>query len=269
MSGLARYLRLSLALARFSLARELAFRGNFVVKIIVELLWLGILLTFYGLIFKQTSVVADWSESQYLFFVGCYFALEGLIETLFLENCNEFADLVRSGDLDFFLLQPIDEQFLITCRKIDWSTAPNIFLGAAVMGLALHRLGWTFDAGQVALFVLLFGCGTMMAYSFLVLLTATSVWLVRNQSLFEMWWLVTSLMRYPREVFQVGWATPLGWVFTFLVPVMLVVSVPAETMVRALTPGFAFFMCATALVLLGVSRRVFRTALRRYRSASS
>ena len=52
-----------------------------------------------------------------MFFVGCFFALNGLIETLFLENCNEFAELVRTGDLDFLLLKPIDEQFLITCRR--------------------------------------------------------------------------------------------------------------------------------------------------------
>src|SRR5262249_32108544 len=162
-------------------------------------------------------------------------------------------------------LQPIDEQFLITSRKIDWSTAPNVILGAAVMGIALHRMGWSFDAGQVALFLVLFACGTVIAYSFLVLLTATSVWLVRNQSLFEMWWLVTSLMRYPREIFQVGWAAPLGYLFTFLIPVMLVVSVPAETMVRTLSPGFALFMAATAITLLWLSRRFFRAALRRYR----
>ena len=59
-----------------------------------------------------------------------------LIETLFLENCNEFADLVRSGDLDFFLLKPIDEQFLVSCRRIDWSCAPNVLLGFGVMGYA-------------------------------------------------------------------------------------------------------------------------------------
>ena len=64
-------------------------------------------------------------RTQYLFFVGCFFALNGLIETFFLDNCNEFAELVRTGDLDFLLLKPIDEQFLITCRKIDWGTAPE------------------------------------------------------------------------------------------------------------------------------------------------
>ena len=64
---------------------------------------------------------------------------------LFLENCNDFAELVRTGDLDFLLLRPIDEQFLITCRKVDWATAPNVLMGAAVMGIALARLHWAFD----------------------------------------------------------------------------------------------------------------------------
>lgn len=269
MTNAARYLRLMLALARYSLARELAFRANFLVKIAVEVLWLSILLVFYRTVFARTSVVAEWDETQYLFFVGCYFALEGLIETLFLENCNEFADLVRSGDLDFFLLKPIDEQFLVTCRNLDWSTAPNVLMGSAVMGLSLHQMGWQFDPLQVTAFVALFVCGVLIAYSFLVMLTASAVWMVRNQSLYEMWWLFTSLMRYPREVFSRSWAAPLGWVFTFLVPVMLVVNVPARAMVRVFEPDFAAFSVVTAVVLLLVSRRFFRHALRRYRSASS
>src|SRR5438876_10246992 len=111
-----RYVRLWLSLARFSLAREMAFRVNFVVKGFVEVLWLSILLVFYGMLFTQTDNVASWTRGEYLFFVGCYFTFQGLVEALFIENCNQFADLVRTGDLDFYLLKPIDEQFLVTFR---------------------------------------------------------------------------------------------------------------------------------------------------------
>src|SRR5207245_4352118 len=145
MQAVTRYCRLLFALARYGIARELAFRSNFVVKISVEVLWLAILLAFYKTIFAKTSIVADWSESEYLFFVGCYFALEGFIETFFLENCNEFADLVRTGDLDFYLLKPIDEQFLVTCRKIDWSTALNVLFGSEVMELLLLQTHLSFS----------------------------------------------------------------------------------------------------------------------------
>jgi viologen exporter family transport system permease protein len=268
MQTATRYLRLWLAFARFGLLRELSFRTNFLVKISVEVLWLGILLVFYRTVFQQTSMVAEWNQEEFLFFVGCYFALGGLIETLFLENCNEFADLVRTGDLDFYLLKPIDEQFLITCRNIDWSTAANVLMGGGVMVIALWQLGWQGDAGKVFFFLVLFGCGTALAYGFLLLLTSASVWFMRNQSLYEMWWLFSTLMRYPREIFS-RWAAPVGWFFSFVVPIMLVINVPARMMVKTLNPIFVVYTAATTAVVLFVSRRVFRKALTRYRSASS
>jgi ABC-2 type transport system permease protein len=266
---LARHLRLYLALARYGLARELAFRGNFLVKLAVEVIWLFILLGFYRTIFTKTSNVATWSESEYLFFVGCYFALGGVIESLFLVNCNEFAELVRTGDLDFYLLKPIDEQFLVTCRDIDWSSIANVLMGSIIMALALHGIGWQFDLGRVVGFAILFICGLAITYSCLVLLTAISVWFKRNQSLYEVWWLFTSLMRYPREIFTGPWASPMGAFFTFIIPILLVVNVPANVLVRVFDAGLVAFTVVVSVVLLALSRWFFRYALRRYRSASS
>ncbi len=270
MTGPGRYVRLFGAFARFGLATEMAFRANFLVKLFVEALWLGLLLVFYKVIFSKTSTVAGWNQNSYLFFVGCHYALSGIIETFFLENCVGFAELVRTGDLDFYLLRPIDEQFLVTFRHVDWSTSLNILQGAAIMVYALAAAGKGVEPLQAALFAVLFTCGCAMAYSFLLLLSSLSVYMVRNQSLMEMWWLFTTLMRYPREIFEkTAWAIPIGAFFTFIVPVLLVVSVPATTMVKALEPGFAALMVLSAVALLLVSRWFFRRALRAYRSASS
>lgn len=270
MSGPGRYLRLLLAFARFGLATEMSFRVNFLVKITVEALWLAILILFYELIFQRTDSVAGWDRSRYLFFVGCHYALGGLIETFFLDNCTGFADLVRSGDLDLYLLKPIDEQFLITCRRVDWSTFPNILQGIGVMVYALWAMDWSFQFLRLLAFLLLFICGSVMAYSFLLMLCSLSVWMVRNQSLMESWWLFTTLMRYPREIFtSTVWGSPVGWFFTFILPVLLVISVPADTMVRSFEPPFIFLMLVASVLLFLLSRAFFRHALSSYRSASS
>lgn len=269
MATIFRYFRLWLALARFSLVRELAFRTNFLVKIAVEILWLGILLVFYHTVFQKTDRVADWNQLQYLFFVGCYFTLGGILETLFLENCNQFADLVRSGELDFYLLKPLDEQFLVSCRTVDWSCAPNLLMGLGVMLAALHQLDWSFDLVQVLLFLAMSASGIALCYGFMIMMTSASVWFMRNQSLFEMWWLFSTLMRYPREIFRGTWATPVGWFFWFVVPIMLATNVPARTMVKVLEPVLLLYTAAATVLVLLVSRWFFRFALRRYRSASS
>jgi ABC-2 type transport system permease protein len=264
-----KYLRLLGHLARYTLNRELAFRGNFLVKVSVEVLWLGILIAFYRTVFARTSHVANWTEPEYFFFVGCFFTLNGLIETLFLENCNEFAELVRTGDLDFLLLKPIDEQFLITLRRVDWGTAPNVLMGAVLMVIALVQKSWQFDPVRVAVFFVTLVCGAAIAYSFMLLLTSVSVWMVRNQSLMEMWWLFSSLARYPKEIFSGRWAEPLGNFFTYVVPILVVSNVPANVMVRILDPSLVVLTIVAAAILLWLSRRFFQHALRSYRSASS
>jgi ABC-2 type transport system permease protein len=272
VAELTRYFRLLGTLARFALQTELAFRANFLVKLFVEGMWLGMLLVLYDRIFANIGPdgsIAGWTYHDYFFFIGCYYALGGIVETLFLENCTSFADLVRTGDLDFFLLRPIDEQFLLSCRHFDWSTAPNILLGVLIMAVNLHAMGWAFDPVRLGLFLALFVCGCAMAYAFLLMLSAASVWMVRNQSLLELWWLFTTLMRYPRQIYRGGWATAFGWVFTFVLPVLLAVGVPAETMVKTLEPGFVVWVIVSTAVLLVVSRWFFFRALRSYRSASS
>jgi ABC-2 type transport system permease protein len=264
-----RYVRLLGSLARFSLLGEMAFRGNYLLKVVVEVLWLGLLLLFYDTIYARTSAIGGWTKSEYLFFLGCYTALEGLLETFVLGNCSEFAELVRTGELDVILLRPIDEQFLVSFRRVEWSSVPNVVLGSGLMIYGLVQQAWSFDLLRLAGFAIAFACAAAMAYSFLIMLSATAVWMVRNQSLYELWWLFTSLMRYPREIFSGSWAAPLGLIFTYLIPVLLVINVPARTMVKVLEPEMMAFMMAVAVGLVWLSRRVFRRALMSYRSASS
>jgi ABC-2 type transport system permease protein len=76
-------------------------------------------------------------------------------------------------------------------------------------------------------------------------------------------------MRYPREIYTGKWASPFGWFFTFVVPVLLVVNVPADIMVKTLHWEFVLGSLGATAVLLGLSRRFFRRALHSYRSASS
>lgn len=68
--GLGSYFRLLGAFGRFSLNREMAFRGNFLMKVLLEVVWLGILLLFFHTIFRNTSRIEGWNEYQYLFFLG-------------------------------------------------------------------------------------------------------------------------------------------------------------------------------------------------------
>src|SRR5205823_6760577 len=137
----------------------------------------------------------------------------------------------------------------------DWSCVPNVVIGCGVMLYGLHELGWAVAPWRVPLFVLMMACGAGMAYSFLLLLTSASVWFMRNQSLFEMWWLFSTLMRYPREIFNTGIAYGAGVFFSFVVPIMLVTNVPASIMIRPFfEPMLVIYTAVATVVVLWLSR---------------
>ena len=67
-------------------------------------------------------------------------------------------------------------------------------------------------------------------------------------------------------------STPLRHVFTFLVPILVVVNVPARLMAKPLAEqdwGLAAFAVVATAAGFVVSRRLFHRALQSYRSASS
>ncbi len=49
-----------------------------------------------------------------------------------MPNANEFSELIRTGGLDFALLKPIDTQFLISFRRIEWSALSNFVVGLLI-----------------------------------------------------------------------------------------------------------------------------------------
>jgi ABC-2 type transport system permease protein len=103
-------------------------------------------------------------------------------------------------------------------------------------------------------------------------LAAATILLGRNQSLYDFWFYLTNFSRYPAEIYAGPWGGPLRTVCTFVIPILLVVNVPAGVLARPLT-GAAWWpvagAVAAALATLVLSRLVFQRALATYRSASS
>jgi ABC-2 type transport system permease protein len=272
------YLRVFLTFARNSLVRDMTFRANFLIDLITSVCWVFINLGFYTLIFHYTPAIGvgtGWEKYQYFLFLSTALLINSLVQALFMTNADELSELVRNGMLDFALLKPIDTQFLVSLTRIEWSSLGNFAVGLGLMGYSMYELHYLPGLVQIVLYPLYVACGVAIYYSLMIALASTSVWLGRNQTLFDFWFYITNFSRYPMEIYEGRWGTPLRRVFTFCIPVLLVVNVPAQILVRPLdpqTPGDwllpGFALLATVASLAG-SRWVFQRALGSYRSASS
>jgi ABC-2 type transport system permease protein len=77
------------------------------------------------------------------------------------------------------------------------------------------------------------------------------------------------------EIYEGPFGTPLRHIFTFLIPIMVVINVPAALLAKPLTAEnperllLAGFALVATIASLALSRWVFMRALASYRSASS
>src|SRR4030095_8170284 len=117
---LRRYALIYLAFLRNSLVRELGFKANFILWIIVELLWFGLQLAFMAVIYSHTDRIASWTQWQVVFLVGANHFIQQIFTALFMANCMKLSENVRTGALDFMLLMPVNARFLISLRHINF-----------------------------------------------------------------------------------------------------------------------------------------------------
>lgn len=338
---------------------------------------------FYIIVFQHTDAIGKttgWEQSEFFLFLSTTWLINSLVQTFFMPNAQEFSELIRTGNLDFALVKPIDTQFLISFQRVEWSSLSNFVLGIVLLivsvgqlttrgqaivvngdesrfaneqtisivdangtasilefndrrsvaghhpivigggkrtaeqmasaiseaintlpgamltakvdenrvvleqdvqikldasATALANRRWDLEPLMLVLYPFYVLCGTAILYSVMIGLAATSIWLGRNQSLYNFWFYITNFSRYPMEIYQRSWGWVLWGVFTFVVPVLVVVNVPARLLAQPLNPrhnwewwlaGFALMATAFSLLL---SRKVFQKALLSYRSASS
>jgi ABC-2 type transport system permease protein len=270
--------------ARNSLIRDMTFRTNFIIEAVSSATWALMNLGFYTLLFDLMyrdggggpGQIAGWGKFEFFVFIATTMLVNSLVQAFFMPNAEELSELTRTGGLDFALLKPIDTQFLVSLQKVSWSSFGNLFLALALLAYALPRIeGLTLSPLQVVLYPLYVVAGTLILYSIMIALAATSIWLGRNQSLYDFWFYITNFSRYPMEIYDGPYGTPLRQLFTFVIPILVVINVPAAILVKPFSADnpYRLYLAGFALVAtaasLAFSRWVFQRALASYRSASS
>ena len=137
----ASYLRVFATFFRNSLVREMTFRGNLLITIVTRLFYFVARVALFEIIYRQVVAINDWTRPEYFAFLATGMLINSLVETFFMPNCANFSELIRTGNLDFALLKPIDPQFLISFEKMELAMLNQALLALVLLGYALVRIG--------------------------------------------------------------------------------------------------------------------------------
>ena len=265
-TALVRYWGIYTALWKNSVTREMMFKGNFLLWILVEVLWFGLQLAFIGVLYLHTDQIGTWTKWQVVLLVGASHFIQQVFQAFFLVNCTNLSEFVRTGKLDFLLLLPVNTRFVVSLRQVDLGSFVNAASGIAVMAYAARQLHLVPGTAQILGFAALCAVGIMIHYSLMFALATISFWTVRAQGIVWGYYNLFQIARLPDEAFR-GWFKA---VFTFALPMLLVVNVPARVLADKLNSREPLLLLLGLGVVCALfSEWVWRLSVRRYTSASS
>jgi ABC-2 type transport system permease protein len=261
------YLRLIRRFAAASAQNALAYRANFWISLLHSLLNLGIGVLGVVVLFGQIETIHGWELASALVLLGVYLTV-GALRNLFIgPSLNALAGMdgeIWTGQFDFTLLRPADPQFLASFRYWQPLALIDLALGLGVLGVGISQLHQSLMLLHLLAFLVTLTAGVTILYAILLAFSALVLW----SPGFLFTWMFDALFqmaRYPLGLYP-GW---LRLVLTWVVPVGVMTTVPAQALIGGLSTGMLLGSVMLALAFFIGASALFRIGLRRYGSASS
>ncbi|HEY8375260.1 MAG TPA: ABC-2 family transporter protein [Nannocystis sp.] len=259
------YVRLFLAQLKMSALQALQYRVGFWTEGMLGLLWsaLGIAPLFVAV--EHLGSVQGWNRWELVVLTGCYTTMVGVFSAFLQPAVRESMDHIRLGTLDYVLLRPADGLMLcLMCAFRPWNLVEMIG-GVLLIVTGLWMLGAT-PSWTTLLSTLCTGAAGLVAlYALGVLMLCVSFRAMQLQSLMYVMEALLDFGRWPAQVFP----PLLRALFTFVVPLLVMTSYPAEALLGRLSLGTAVGLMGIGAVLLALARATWRRSIRNYTSASS
>lgn len=260
-----RYALLFWIQVRASLAAAMQYRINFLIDGVMSIWWMIWTLVPLYAVFRGRQAVAGWSFPEALLVAAWFTVLRGFLEGLINPSLIETGEKIRTGTLDFVLVKPADGQFLISTSKFQPWKVFDVAAGVIMGVVAFQQLGRAPAIADLALAAFLLGAAMLVMYSLWVLVICAAFWVVRLDNLAYLLGSIFDAARWPIDVFRGAWRI----VFTFIIPLAVMTTYPARALLGTLDARTSLLAMAGAAAAFFFSRAMWKTALRRYTSASS
>jgi ABC-2 type transport system permease protein len=258
-----RYLKLLRVQLRAALLLMMQYRVDFFVDAGLSVFWVAVSLVPLLVLFGQRQSVAGWSWPEALLVVAWFNVLKGVLEGAIQPALQAVVEHIRRGTLDFLLLKPVDAQFIVSTARFELGHIADVISGLLIVGFALHRLGHRPSLGAVLATVVLLLAAVLLLYSIWILVISLAFYVVKVDNLSYLFSSIYDAARWPASVFR----GVIAFVFTFVIPLAVMTTYPALSILGRLGPARLLGALGGALLFAALARQVWLGALRRYTSA--
>ncbi len=259
-----RYFKLFGKFFRYSIITQMQYRGNFLLMIPVHLAWTLQEVILAAVLYLYTDRIYNWTKYEFLLILGTYFIVDSLFSSVLLPNLNELSDRIRTGEMDFFILKPVDTQFLVFTYRVDLGLVFAFSIGVFFILYSLAHLHLAINLLAVALYILLVANGAIVFASIIFILSSFVFQTIKIDYVQNIFLTFAQFARKPFDIYP----SVLRYFMMFVIPLGFIAYVPAGFLLGKIKYLWSLSFVITPL-LFSISRVIWKQMIKSYGSASS
>ena len=261
-----RYYTIWKAFFRNTLSRDMEFKMNFILEIFIDSIYYASLFFFFKIIFQFTQSLGEFNQDAVIIFLITMYIADSLYIFFLGSNVFEVNNKVKSGDLDFILLKPINSQFFISFRYVNtYALISLLILFSLLIKLTYSYHGDMYFLSVFPMYIISLFLGMSIFYSFEFMIASLAFWF-RNFSYAG--WLAGELTKYsrrPDSIYKKWFRKTLFTIF----PMAMISSIPARILIFGFSIKLFLLQLFIAVGFLYLTTLIWGRGLLRYESASS
>jgi ABC-2 type transport system permease protein len=261
-----KYLSVYTMIVKTVLKRALEYRFNLILRSTYTFVYLASLYFSLQAVFSRVNSIAGWQRDEIWLLFVTFNLMYGLIYLFFIEGFRFLLrSAVRTGAMDFYLLRPINPQFLVS---VSFPYVEQIFyvifLGTHLwVALQAHPVLWS----PMSLVQYCLSFVSSFAIVWLVLSTYSSLafFVTKSEQVIEVVDKVTDMAQYPPSIFP----EPVKIAMFSFLPTAFLGYIPSAILLGKAEWWWLPATYVMAAGLFGLNQLAWRKGLRAYQSPNA
>lgn len=220
---------------------------------------------FMVLIFQQIPDLNGWSLTEMMFLYG-YFQLPRGLDHLLTDNIWLIPTKVRRGEIDRYLLRPINPLFQLVIERFQIEAFGELIVGVALMVYTIPLLKIPMTISNLFFGLIFIVLGALIYMSIKLITASIGFWVINSMPIMTTIYNIADFSKYPTTIFP----KVIQWTVTYLIPFAFVSFLPASALLDRGNPWEILGGSAFAVVILsGFAYRIWVLGLKSYQSVGS
>lgn len=260
---MSRYLRIYLNFLRFAASRALQFRSELLFRVIMDIIFYGVFLGFYEILYSHTATIGQWNREQAMIFISGFLVVDALQMTFFADLYHAFQYLYRGGGLDHYLTKPISSWFFVGFRHINMGSLINVVLAVSILVWSFHHYPVSLSWQAYLIYGMMLVCACFLYFLVIFALLMSIFWTESTDGAVSIYFECINFATRPHHIFT----GVVKGILLSVVPFSVFASIPAQALFDDVGWFSVLHMALVVLAFLLLNRFLWQRGLRRYASA--